>query len=161
MKKKTQTVLLMTILMLIPIFKVFSQSTGSEEFEKIHEIIKPSIIEGFVWNPDESWDNRFRYGFTYDLNGSELNRLIFAFYPNAKAFSMMAEALGGVEFEYVGRKAIYIDGKETGMSSISILLNGEKGRFELSHRELESMTTYSKEELLKILSKIALEELEL
>jgi hypothetical protein len=156
---KLRSFLLIAILISISTFNGYCQE-GSEEFQKIHEIIKPSVKEGFVWNTSQTWDSRFKYAITYDYNNSELNRLIYAFMPNAKEFSMMAEPLGGVEFEYEGRRAIYIDGSETGMSSISVLLNGEKGRFELSHRELESMATFSKDELIEILSKITMETLE-
>lgn len=122
--------------------------------------IKPSVIEGFVWKSNESWDSRFRYSYIYDLNESELNRLIYVFYPNAKEFSMMAAAMGGVEFEWQGREAMYIDGKDTGMSSISVLLNNGKGRFEISHRELTNTSPFSKEQLEKILSMIAIEDIE-
>lgn len=152
-------ILLALMLMSFGLINVSGQE-GSEEFQRIHNIIKPSVKEGFQLNAGQTSDSRFRYAFTYDFNNSELNRLIYSFMPGATEFSALAAALGGVEFEYAGRKAIYIDGKETGMSSISVLLNGGQGRFELSHRELGSMATFSKEQLLEILSSIPLEELE-
>ena len=157
---KIQVISLITILTLISLCEVFSQPEGSEEFNKIHQLIKPSVIEGFVWNIEESSDSRFQYTFTYDLNGSELNRLIYTFIPNAEEFSIVSAALGGVEFNYNGRKAMYIDGKETGMSGISVLLRNSKGRFAVNHRELSNMSTYSKTEMEQILSKIPLESLE-
>lgn len=146
--------------MLLTMHKTFGQPTGSEEFEKIHTLIKPSIIDGYVWNSSQSSDSRFQYTFTYDLNGSELNRLIYSFLHNATEFSIMSFALGGKEFVWKGRKAMYIDRKETGMSGISVLLLNDKGRFSLNHRELSGMSAFSKEQLEKILSGIKLENLE-
>ena len=153
-------IIMMTFLLLQPLYKTYGQPTGSEEFEKIHELIKPSVNEGYEWNTSQSSDSRFKCTLTYDLQGSELNRLIYGFSPNAKEFSLMAAALGGVEFDMNGRRAMYIDGKETGMSSISVLLNEGKGKFEVTHRDLGSMKPYSKSELLEIITKIDLDTLE-
>ena len=153
---------------IIPCFLIFltasvylqAQPTGSEEFEKIHAIIKSAIPEGFVLNSRETSDTRSQYTFTYDLNGAGLNSLIYTVRPKTTEFSAIDFAMGGVQFNIQDRKAMFVDGSNTGVSSISVILKNGKGLLSVSHREISDMSPYSRDKLEEVISKISFEQLE-
>ena len=127
-----------TILFIFMTFMAFSQEDGSETFNEIRDAYKPTIPAGFSVNTGQTSDNRFIYRFTYDENGSELNRLIYNLSPGSKEFSEMDIALGGERYTWNEREALYIDGSETGMSVLIIILKKNVGMFSITHRDFKT-----------------------
>ena len=149
-----------TVLFIFMTSMAFSQENGSETFNVIRDAFKSTIPAGFLVNTGQTSDNRFNYRFTYDENGSELNRLIYILSPNSKEFSEMDIALGGVRFTWNEREALYIDGSETGMSVLIIILKNNVGIFSITHRDFKTYKPMNKEDLEQLLSKISMDKLE-
>ena len=157
---KSKMFLLVLMLLSIPFISTLGQEDGSDVFNTLRDAILPSLPEGFIMNTEQTSDSRFNYRITYDENGEETNRLIFKIAPNSKEFSEMDIAMGGEKYSWKEREALFIDGSETGMSSISIKLLNGAGKFTLSHRDFKTFSPKNKEDLEKMLEVIALEDLE-
>ena len=139
---------------------VFSQEDGSETYNVIRDAIKASIPEGFIVNTGQTTDNRFNYSYTYDENGSELNRLIYNLIPGTEGFSEIELALGEEPYLWNERKALFIDGSKTGMSGIEIILKNNAGKFSVMHRDFKTYKPMNKEDLEQLFSKFSMDKLE-
>ncbi len=146
-------------LFILSISSVYGQEDGSESFNKLRDTIKPSVPDGYIVNKGQTWDNRFAYKITYNENGSEEHSLIYEFIPDASSFSELDQAMATEEYTWQGRKAIYQDGSQTGMSSIVILLKNNKGKFTLSNMTLD-LTAMDKAALKNLLSHVDLTNIE-
>jgi hypothetical protein len=131
----------------------------SDTFVTLSNVIQPAVPAGFVLNNSQSWDNRLSYKLSFDGEGSEMNRLIFSLSPETQEFSEMDLALDHSLFTWQGRKGLFLDGSQTRMSGLLIILKDNAGKFSLTHRNFES-PAMTKEELETLLKKIELEKLE-
>ena len=157
---KNRLFFLIAMSLSIPFISTFGQEDGSEDFNTFRDAILPSLPEGFLVNTGQTSDSRFNYRITYDEHGDETNRLIYKLAPTSKEFTEMDMAMGGKKYSWKEREALFIDGSETGMSTIAVILFNGAGKFTLSHRDFKTFSPKGKEDLEKMLESISLETLE-
>lgn len=135
-------------------------SDRSPEFNKLKTAIQSSVPQGYEVNKGQTWDHRHTLKkLTYDWDESQMNTLIYSWKSSSKSFTEMDFLFDHKKITYKGRKALFIDGSKTGMSSIKIVLNNGAGIFELTHRSLEGKAM-KQPALEKMLAKVQLDILE-
>ena len=149
---------LLTITLLLTLSAVYSQDR-SEAFIVLKDAIETSFLPDYKLNESQTFDSRSALKITLDRNGDEYDRLIYSISPSSDKFSELNIALATEKYIWNERDALYQDGKETGMSSVVILLKNQAGKFTLTHRALGG-EPFNKTKLEEILSNISWNKLE-
>ena len=151
---------LIFVFLTVLVITSFGYSGRSPEFNKLKNAIESSVPEEYKVNKGQTWDHRHTLKkITYDWDESQMNTLIFIWRSKNKSFTEMDFLYDHKKITYKGRKALFIDGSKTGMSSIKIILNNGAGIFDLTHRSLEGKAR-NQAALEKMLSGIKLDILE-
>jgi len=132
---------------------------GDLSFETFKGITKNAVPKDFSVNEGKVRSSRSFFAIEYRKDEMGQEALIFELNPKSTAFSAMQLAMDHSKFKIEDREAIYLDGSKTGMSSISIILKNNRGRFTIRHKNIGG-TAWDKAGLEKILANIKLADLE-
>jgi len=151
----TTLLVALVLVIIVSLFLFRSKSWGDKQFKLFKKLCSEAVLS-------EYHRDRFaksKFGYTLKFKKTDTDYLILAFNPGWSDFSIVSKDFAVERFKLDDRDALLSGSEDMGISRISVQLLGASGIFEITHSCVKG-NPMSKDQLIKLLNKIRIIELE-